>query len=186
MTLWYCNTHGARSAFAQPPHKWCQITKDGTWDFKRCEMVEVYLVPVQSEELTPHHAQLLAQVLGDILVAFGGIADQPMTGPELLAHAGMLVEHLKHPRFRPGGSQMSDLNVNNALIDTLTERFGVDAMERVKKRLAGEPHTHHKDCIHNLSADEQIALRGRTREWWEKVGLPEPIVIDPSQWEAPR
>ena len=74
-------------------------------------------------------------------------------------------------------------NVNSAPIDTLKERFGEEAIERVKRRLDGEPHRHHKDCIHNLPADEQIALRGRTREWWEAMGLPEPTVIDPSQWE---
>lgn len=63
----------------------------------------------------------------------------------------------------------------------LRELIGDDAYKRVGERLAGEPHRHHKDCTHNLPADEQIALRGRTREWWEAMGLPEPVVIDSSQ-----
>jgi len=53
---------------------------------------------------------------------------------------------------------------------------------RVQARLRGEGHRHHKDCIHNLPADEQIAWRGKTREWWAAVGLPEPTVITPEQW----
>ena len=68
--------------------------------------------------------------------------------------------------------------------ERLRELMGDDVFDRVMKRLSGAPHRHHKDCIHNLPADEQIALRGRTREWWEAMGLPEPIVIDPSQWGA--
>jgi hypothetical protein len=55
---------------------------------------------------------------------------------------------------------------------------------RVLARLAGEPHRHHPDCIHNLTPDEQIALRGRTREWWEAMGLPEPIQITAEDWDA--
>ena len=68
-------------------------------------------------------------------------------------------------------------------IAKLRELMGDATFKRVLKRLHGEPHRHHKDCIHNLPADEQIALRGRTREWWEAMGLAEPVVIDSSQWE---
>lgn len=53
----------------------------------------------------------------------------------------------------------------------------------VQARLRGEAHHHHKDCIHNLPPDEQIALRGRTREWWKGMGLPEPVQITPDDWE---
>lgn len=53
----------------------------------------------------------------------------------------------------------------------------------VQARLRGEPHRHHKDCIHNLTPDEQIALRGRTRKWWLAMGLPEPVQITPDEWE---
>lgn len=66
----------------------------------------------------------------------------------------------------------------------LRRLMGDDTLKRVLRRLAGEPHRHHKNCVHNLPADEQIALRGRDREWWEAVGLPEPVVIDSSQWET--
>ena len=70
----------------------------------------------------------------------------------------------------------------SAEIAKLRELMGDDGLRRVLKRLHGEPHRHHKNCIHNLPADEQIALRGRTREWWEAMGLLEPVVIDSSQW----
>ena len=63
----------------------------------------------------------------------------------------------------------------------------VEAMlrdSRVQTRLRGEPHRHHKDCIHNLTPDEQIAIHGRTRDWWERMGLPEPAQITPDEWEA--
>jgi hypothetical protein len=56
--------------------------------------------------------------------------------------------------------------------------------DRVRDRLAGEPHRHHAECIHNLTPDEQIRLRGRTRPWWEAMGLPEPTQITPAEWEA--
>lgn len=69
-------------------------------------------------------------------------------------------------------------------IAMLREQMGEKAFKRVMDRLDGKPHRHHKDCIHNLPADEQISLRGRTREWWEAMGLPEPVVIDSSQWVA--
>lgn len=55
--------------------------------------------------------------------------------------------------------------------------------DRVLARLGGEPHRHHRHCIHNLTPDEQIGLRGRTREWWEAMGLPEPKQITPDEWE---
>jgi hypothetical protein len=54
--------------------------------------------------------------------------------------------------------------------------------ERVLRRLAGEPHRHHQDCIHNLPPDEQIALRGRTRDWWVRMGLTIPVQITPDDW----
>jgi hypothetical protein len=54
----------------------------------------------------------------------------------------------------------------------------------VQRRFAGELHHHHQGCIHNLSADRQIALRGRTREWWVKMGLPIPVQITSDEWEA--
>lgn len=55
--------------------------------------------------------------------------------------------------------------------------------ERVQARLRGEPHRHHRDCIHNLSPDEQIAVRGWSREKWEAFGLAIPEQITPDEWE---
>lgn len=57
------------------------------------------------------------------------------------------------------------------------------ANPRIQARLRGERHRHHPECIHNLTPDEQITLRGQTREWWERMGLPEPIQITPAEWE---
>lgn len=56
--------------------------------------------------------------------------------------------------------------------------------ERVQRRLNGEPHAHHAKCIHNLPPEQQIAVRGRTVEWWQSMGLPMPEQITPDQWEA--
>ena len=58
------------------------------------------------------------------------------------------------------------------------------ADSRVQARLSGEPHRHHERCIHNLTPDEQIARRGRTREWWLRMGLPDPVQITPAEWEG--
>jgi hypothetical protein len=55
----------------------------------------------------------------------------------------------------------------------------------VQRRLAGGLHRHHRGCIHNLPPDEQIALRGKTREWWERMGLSIPTQITPDEWENP-
>jgi hypothetical protein len=54
---------------------------------------------------------------------------------------------------------------------------------RVARRLSGEPHRHHSGCIHNLTPDEQIAIRGRTRAWWDAMGLAEPVQITPDEWQ---
>lgn len=47
----------------------------------------------------------------------------------------------------------------------------------------GGRHLHHRDCIHNLPSEEQVRMRGRTVEWWQKmIGLlPEQITSE--QWE---
>lgn len=45
-------------------------------------------------------------------------------------------------------------------------------------------HLHHSACIHNLPPEEQIALRGRTVEWWMRVIGPLPGQITPDQWET--
>lgn len=45
-------------------------------------------------------------------------------------------------------------------------------------------HLHHSDCIHNLPPEEQVALRGRTVEWWTQVIGSLPVQITPDQWET--
>ena len=45
-------------------------------------------------------------------------------------------------------------------------------------------HLHHRNCIHNLPPKEQVAIRGRTVEWWTKVIGPLPEQITPDQWET--
>lgn len=56
-------------------------------------------------------------------------------------------------------------------------------IDRVLARLAGGSHRHTRDCIHNMTPDEQIKFHGRTREWWKRMGLPEPIQITPEDWD---
>ena len=48
----------------------------------------------------------------------------------------------------------------------------------------GGQHLHHSTCIHNLPPEEQVAMRGRTVEWWTKVIGPLPEQITPEQWET--
>jgi hypothetical protein len=45
-------------------------------------------------------------------------------------------------------------------------------------------HLHHRDCIHNLPPEEQVALRGKSVDWWLTVVGPLPEQITPDQWEA--
>lgn len=53
-----------------------------------------------------------------------------------------------------------------------------------KRAENGGRHLHHRGCIHNLPPEKQIAIRGKTVEWWEEVvgALPEQITSD--QWET--
>lgn len=48
----------------------------------------------------------------------------------------------------------------------------------------GGRHLHHRDCIHNLSPERQVALRGKTVEWWTQVIGSLPEQITPEQWET--
>ena len=43
-------------------------------------------------------------------------------------------------------------------------------------------HRHHSECIHNLTPEEQIALRGRTVDWWRDVGAEWPKQITKHDW----
>ncbi|UYP17718.1 hypothetical protein OED52_13660 [Rhodococcus sp. Z13] len=58
-------------------------------------------------------------------------------------------------------------------------------MSALRKRSAqGGKHLHHRDCIHNLPPEEQIAIRGKTVEWWMAVVGSMPEQITPDQWET--
>lgn len=68
----------------------------------------------------------------------------------------------------------------------------MDAIKFALSRI-GEPHKHHRHCVHNLSAEEQkAAWRRRAEEahpenpdaWYQIVyGDSEPVTITPDQWE---
>lgn len=45
-------------------------------------------------------------------------------------------------------------------------------------------HLHHRDCIHNLPPEEQIAMRGKTVDWWMRVIGELPEQITPERWET--
>lgn len=45
-------------------------------------------------------------------------------------------------------------------------------------------HLHHRDCIHNLPPEEQVALRGKTVDWWLAIVGPLPKQITPADWEV--
>lgn len=53
----------------------------------------------------------------------------------------------------------------------------------MKAREENGGHRHHRNCIHNLPPEEQVAMRGRTVEWWTTVVGPLPEQITPEQWE---
>lgn len=48
----------------------------------------------------------------------------------------------------------------------------------------GGRHLHHRDCIHNFPPEEQVAMRGKTVEWWTQVIGPLPEQITSEQWET--
>lgn len=66
----------------------------------------------------------------------------------------------------------------------------MDALEFVFSRI-NQPHRHHRHCVHNLSREEQLALRKKKydgTEWsdeeMEAFGLNRNvIVITPDDWE---
>ena len=63
----------------------------------------------------------------------------------------------------------------------LGELIGAALRKRAEN---GGRHLHHRDCIHNLPPAEQVAMRGKTVEWWTKVIGPLPEQITPDQWET--
>jgi hypothetical protein len=55
----------------------------------------------------------------------------------------------------------------------------------LRKRAAnGGRHLHHRNCIHNLPPEKQVAMRGKTVEWWERVIGALPEQITPEQWQT--
>ena len=57
----------------------------------------------------------------------------------------------------------------------------------------GGKHLHHRDCIHNLTPEQQIEVRGMAVhgapgaggvDWWLEVIGPLPEQITPEQWEC--
>lgn len=67
---------------------------------------------------------------------------------------------------------MTEIDVRGAMSAALAQRAK-----------AGR-HLHHRDCIHNLPPEEQIALRGKTVDWWMAVVGSMPEQITPDQWEC--
>lgn len=59
------------------------------------------------------------------------------------------------------------------------------AIAALRKRAEnGGRHLHHRDCIHNLTPEEQIEIRGKTVGWWMQVIGRMPVQISPEQWET--
>lgn len=57
-------------------------------------------------------------------------------------------------------------------------------MVALRHRLANGRHLHHRDCIHNMPPEEQVAMRGKSVEWWTKMVGPLPVQITPDDWEC--
>ena len=66
-----------------------------------------------------------------------------------------------------------DDGLRNIVVSALRKRAG-----------NGGKHLHHRECIHNLAPAEQVRLRGKTVEWWQRVIGPLPEQITPQQWET--
>ena len=44
-----------------------------------------------------------------------------------------------------------------------------DIVKALRHREENGRHLHHRDCIHNLPPAEQVAMRGKTVEWWTAI-----------------
>lgn len=59
------------------------------------------------------------------------------------------------------------------------------ALAVLRKRAEnGGKHLHHRDCIHNLPPEKQVAMRGKTVDWWARVIGDLPDQITPDQWQT--
>lgn len=65
----------------------------------------------------------------------------------------------------------------------MSEKLEREMIAALNRRFANGRHLHHKDCIHNLPPEEQIAVRGRSVEWWMAIVGSMPEQITPDQWE---
>lgn len=62
----------------------------------------------------------------------------------------------------------------------------IEALMRaaIERRISnGWAHKHHEGCIHNMPAEEQIAMRGKSVDWWMTVVGTMPVQITPDDWE---
>lgn len=53
-----------------------------------------------------------------------------------------------------------------------------------KQYANGGRHLHHRDCIHNLTPEQQVTVRGKTVEWWTRMVGALPEQITPEQWDT--
>lgn len=65
-------------------------------------------------------------------------------------------------------------------MDNLAEQIGKTLVHRERHGR----HLHHGNCIHNPPPEEQVALRGKSVEWWTTIVGPLPEQITPEQWEC--
>ncbi|WP_288336896.1 hypothetical protein [uncultured Gordonia sp.] len=57
-------------------------------------------------------------------------------------------------------------------------------MAAMSHRMKHGRHLHHRNCIHNLPPEEQVAMRGKSVDWWMTVVGRMPEQITPEQWEC--
>ena len=54
----------------------------------------------------------------------------------------------------------------------------------IRRRIGNNwEHKHHEGCIHNMPSEEQIAMHGKSVEWWMTVVGSMPVEITPDDWE---
>lgn len=53
----------------------------------------------------------------------------------------------------------------------------------LQMRFKNGRHMHHSQCIHNLSPEDQIEMRGKSVEWWMTVIGSMPVRITSDDWE---
>jgi hypothetical protein len=57
-------------------------------------------------------------------------------------------------------------------------------VKAIERRISNNwEHKHHEGCIHNMPPEEQIAMRGKSVEWWMAIVGSMPVQITPDDWE---